>query len=55
MYVKLGVPSAGISCWMLKIPTVSFTKSRRAIAGTMNEFQILALTTTGKAKANHPV
>ena len=37
----------------VKDPTVSFVKSRRAIAGTMAKLQIPALTTIGKAKANY--
>ena len=38
----------------IKDPTVSFAKSRRAIAGTKNKYKIPATTTAGKAMANHP-
>ena len=55
MDVQLGVSSTDIRWWMLKIPRVSFSKSKQVI-GAMNKLQILALTTAaGKAIANHPV
>ena len=47
MNVKTGIMSASIRWWMLKDPMVSFTKSRRAIARTLNKFKIPALTSRG--------
>ena len=35
-----GIPSTGVSWWTLQIPRVAFAKSRRAIADTLNKFQI---------------
>ena len=43
----MDVPSDGITWWMLNTPTVSFAKSRRAITGTLNKFQIPARTSGG--------
>ena len=42
MNIKLVVPSAGINRWTLKIPWVSFMKSKRAITGTINKLLIPA-------------
>ena len=52
MDVKLDVPSWQHSLVDVQDPTVSFSKSRRAIAGTMK--QIPDMTTPGKATANNP-
>ena len=47
MDVKLGVLSASICWWTLKIPWVSFMKSRQAITVTLDKFEIPTLTSRG--------
>ena len=43
MDVKLGIPSAGINLWILKISMVFFMKSMQAIADAIAKFQMPAL------------
>ena len=56
MDVKLGVLSAGISWWTLKIPRCPLQRVGKLLQALWNKFQIPAQTTAGKAMvANHRV